>query len=212
IKPEQCVNLLRELPGHLKAPMLFSVLTGMRMANVRDLDWSRVNLDTGHVTIPASQYKAKRDMGITLGAEAIAVLKSLPNRSGRVFLYDGKPITGTFNTRAFRNARKRAGLESVRWHDLRHTFASWLASGGASDRVLQTMGGWSSPRMVARYAHLRPSDLRPYADSVGTILSTALADAVGLKSAETTRKQVVPGRGLEPPTRALRKLRSTKRR
>ncbi len=189
---EQCAALLRELPLHLKQPMLFSVLTGLRMANARDLDWSQVDLEEGHVTVPASQYKTKRDQRFPLSTEAVALLSGLPNRSGRVFLYDGNPISGTFNTRAFRRARARAGLDKVRWHDLRHTFASWLATAGASDRVLQALGGWSSSRMVGRYAHLRPSDLRPYADAVGTKMGTALSDVRDSNSDETPRKQVVP--------------------
>jgi integrase len=186
IKPEQFRKLMDELPEHLRAPVAFSVLTGMRMANVRDLTWDRVNLENGHVWIPSSHYKTKRSQGLPLSTEAVALLTALPNRKGRVFLYDGEPITGTFNTKAFRKARARAGLASIRWHDLRHTFASWLATSGASDRVLQSMGGWTSPRMVSRYAHLRPSDLMSHADAVGTIMVTALRktdDAEGEKDA-----------------------------
>lgn len=184
-------RLVAELPGHLKAPMMFSVLTGLRMSNVRDLDWSQVNLEQRRITIPASLYKTKRDHSLPLGAEAVKLLSGLPHRTGRVFLYDGRPITGTFNTRAFRNARRRAGLESVRWHDLRHTFASKLAAGGASDRVLQALGGWSSTRMVARYAHLRVEDLRSYADSVGTILGTSIS-AHDAESEDKPLKKLVP--------------------
>jgi integrase len=210
VRPDQFAMLMSELPEHLRAPASFAVLTGMRLANVRDLTWDRVDLENGHVTIPASQYKGKRDIGLPLSTQAVAVLKSLPHRRGRVFLYDGKPITGTFNTRAFRLARKRAGVAGVRWHDLRHTFASWLAAGGASDRVLQSLGGWSSPRMVSRYAHLRPSDLRPYADAVGTIMDTALSNS-SFKNSENSNQIMVPGRGLEPPTRALRMRAAMKR-
>jgi integrase len=106
---------------------------------------------------------------VSLGPEAVRLLEAVggKERKGRVFRYAGRPITGTFNTAAFRKARRRAGLAGVRWHDLRHTFASWLASEGASDRVLQAMGGWTSPRMVARYAHLRAGDLRPWAELIG---------------------------------------------
>lgn len=212
LTPEQCSRLAAELPPHLRAPMLFSVLTGMRASNVRDLDWSRVDLENGHVTVRASQYKTNRDQRFPLSAAAVALLSSLPNRSGRVFLYDGNPISGKFNTAAFRKARRRAGLDRVRWHDLRHTFASLLASAGASDRVLQALGGWSSPRMVTRYAHLKPSDMRPHADAVGTILDTALTISASKKEDESAIKQVVPGRGIEPPTHALRMQGATRRR
>lgn len=169
---DECERLLRELPEHLKAPMMFSVLTGLRMSNTRDLTWDRVNLEEGHVTIPASQYKTNRNQRFPLSTQAVKLLSGLPHRTGRVFLYDGKPITGKLGARAFRKARVRAGLQNLRWHDLRHTFASWVAQSGASDRVLQTLGGWTSPKMVARYAHLRPSDLRKYSTAAGTFAVT----------------------------------------
>lgn len=172
LQPDKLPVLLRELPEHLRAPTLFSVLTGLRMSNTRDLTWDRVDLEEGHVTIPASQYKTKRDQRFPLSTQAVALLSALPHRTGRVFLYDGRPITGKLGARAFRKARARAGLEHLRWHDLRHTFASWVAASGASDRVLQSLGGWTSPKMVARYAHLKPSDLRPYVDFAGTFAVT----------------------------------------
>lgn len=162
------------------------------MANVRDLEWSRVNLVKGHVTVPSSQYKGRRAVGFPLSDAAVELLKSLPHREGKVFLYEGRPITGTFNARAFRKARRRAGLAQVRWHDLRHTFASWLASGGASDRVIQSLGGWSSTRMVSRYAHLRPSDLREHANGLSTFAGTMDAHPVPLTRTKKPRKKLVP--------------------
>jgi integrase len=184
----KCAALLAELPEHLKAPMLFSVMTGLRMSNTRDLTWDRVDLEEGHVTIPASQYKTKRDQRFPLSTQAVALLSALPHRTGRVFLYvpktkkgdppkPARPITGKLGARAFRKARKRAGLDGLRWHDLRHTFASWVAQSGASDRVLQALGGWTSPKMVARYAHLKPSDLREYVNFAGTFTVTGDKDS-----------------------------------
>ena len=217
VTKEQCAELIRQLPDHLRKPALFSILTGLRMANVRDLTWDRVDLDRGHLWVPSSHYKTKRTQGVTLSPEAVQLLKAIAGRrEGRVFLYPApvkgkkgetqlRPITGTFNTKAFRNARKRAGLEGVKWHSLRHTFASWLAAEGASDRVLQAAGGWASPRMVARYAHLRAGDLRPWVSAVGTNAVTALTLAIRVDEPISSRESMVPEEGLEPPTRALRK-------
>jgi integrase len=188
ITPADVQRLVAETPEHLRAPIIFSVLTGLRMANTRDLEWSRVNLEEGHVTIPASQYKTKRDQRFPLSTQAAALLSGLPHRTGRVFLYDGRPITGKLGARAFRKARSRAGLQGLRWHDLRHTFASWVAASGASDRVLQALGGWTSPKMVARYAHLKPSDLRPYVNAIGTFAVTGQKDS----SEEAQEKPIKP--------------------
>jgi integrase len=179
LNSDSCAALLAELPEHLKAPMMFSVLTGLRMSNTRDLTWDRVDLDEGHVTIPASQYKTNRNQRFPLSTQAVTLLSGLPHRTGRVFLYEGRPITGKLGARAFRKARKRAGLDGLRWHDLRHTFASWVAQSGASDRVLQALGGWTSPKMVARYAHLKPSDLVEYSNAVGTFAVTGQKHSSG---------------------------------
>jgi integrase len=61
------------------------------------------------------------------------------------------------NTKAWRNALKRAGVTDCRWHDLRHTWASWLIQNGTPLFDLQEMGGWKSAAMVRRYAHLAPT-------------------------------------------------------
>jgi site-specific recombinase XerD len=60
----------------------------------------------------------------------------------------------------FGRAVRRAGLENVRLHDLRHTFASYHAMGGAQGRVLQTLLGHKDGRMTARYSHLSEGFLR----------------------------------------------------
>jgi integrase len=188
---EEFVRLETELPAHLKGPARFSVLTGLREANVSGLKWSQVDLVTGRLTIPSSHYKTKRIYSTTLSESALAVLNAQPRVSDYVFTYEGARVT-RFNNHAFRKARMRAGFPNLRWHDLRHTFATWIAQSGASDRVLQQAGGWTSPKMVARYAHLRGDDTLKYANAVGTKLDTSNADAVGLDSTENTGKQVVP--------------------
>jgi len=201
-------RLLEEVPPHTRAPALFTLLQGPRMANVRDLEWTRVDLARRHAWIPSSHYKGKRAHGMALAAPIVTLLQSLPREGRYVFTYRGKKIAGTFNTRAFREARKRAGLAHFRWHDLRHAAASFLATKGASDRVLQAVMGWADPRMAYRYSHLRSEELRPWADAVGTFAGTALEIAMAPK-VEKPKGNMVPGRGLEPPTRALRMRCST---
>ena len=87
----------------------------------------------------------------------------------RVFTYNGRPITQT-NTRAWRKALIRAGIEDFRWHDLRHTWASWLAQGGVPLNVIQEMGAWESTEMVKRYAHLAPEQFKKHAEVVDVLL------------------------------------------
>lgn len=65
----------------------------------------------------------------------------------------GEPYDRAY-TKAWQKALKRAGIENFRWHDLRHTWASWLAQKGVPLSDIQEMGGWETPAMVQRYAHL----------------------------------------------------------
>ena len=55
-------------------------------------------------------------------------------------------------------------FSDFRWHDLRHTWASWHVQAGTPIHVLQELGGWSDIRMVQKYAHLAPEHLAEYAD------------------------------------------------
>ena len=82
-----------------------------------------------------------------------------------VFTYKGKPIEQC-NTKAWRKALKRAGIKSFRWHDLRHTWASWHVQNGTSLQKLQQLGGWSSFDMVLRYTHLSSDHLKKAAERV----------------------------------------------
>lgn len=62
-----------------------------------------------------------------------------------------------------------AGIEDFRFHDLRHTWASWLIQSGVPLSVLQEMGGWESIEMVRRYAHLAPNHLTEHARKIDDI-------------------------------------------
>jgi len=163
----EALELLRHLPSHLAAMAQFSLLTGLRQGNVRGLRWSQVDLEGRKLWINADQAKGGRAIAVPLPPEAASVLsKQRGQHSEWVFTFRGKPITQV-NTKAWREALKRAGITDFRWHDLRHTWASWHAQGGTPQSVLQELGGWESASMVRRYAHFSPEHLRGYADGFG---------------------------------------------
>ena len=70
-----------------------------------------------------------------------------------VFPSDDHPVDKV-STRAWLSALERAGISDFRWHDLRHTWASWRMQNGTPLEVLMQLGGWNSYEMVLRYAHL----------------------------------------------------------
>ena len=101
-----------------------------------------------------------------LSKRAVEILREQKGKHRKVvFTYAKRPIRQV-NTKAWRAALKRAGIEDFRWHDLRHTWASWHAQAGTPLHVLQELGAWESVEMVRRYAHLSSDHLIEYVDRV----------------------------------------------
>lgn len=172
IEKEEARRLLKELPLHLKDKVVFALATGLRDANIRELRWDEVDLPNRMVTISGSKMKNGKPLSIPLNDTAYDVLAKRNKAADRdtewVFAYEGKPVFRS-GTKAFRKALKRAGIENFRWHDLRHTWASWHIQRGTHTAAVREMGGWSDDRMVQRYAHLSTKHLRKVADNIGSI-------------------------------------------
>lgn len=163
---DEVARLLKELPPHLQAMTRFTLATGLRASNVANLKWENVNMDMAHAVIHSDEIKNKKSLGVPLNLEAMDVLKSLRGIHPRyVFTYRKKPVT-QINTKAWRQALKRAGIIDFRWHDLRHTWASWHIQSGTTLQELFELGGWSSFDMVLRYAHLSSKHLIKAAERI----------------------------------------------
>jgi integrase len=153
--------ILAELPEHLKAPARFAVLTGLRLSNTVGLKWADVH--GAVVTIPAKRAKGRRTLSVPISAAAHAILEAERGKHAvYVFTFKGKPFRDPKT--AWRKAVKRAGMEGFRWHDLRHTWASWHTQSGTPPIVLKELGGWSSLAMVEKYSHLNPDHLAEWVD------------------------------------------------
>ena len=77
------------------------------------------------------------------------------------------------NTKAWKAALIRADIEDFRWHDLRHTWATWQRQVGIPTHELQRLGGWRTGAMVERYAHLAPEHLSIAASRLDSVLLAA---------------------------------------
>lgn len=156
---QQALKLLEELPEHQREVVLFALATGLRQRNVLMLEWAQVNLELKHAYVPAWQSKNGHPIAVPLNDIAMSVLSRMRGKHpDRVFTYRGKPL-GAANTKAWQKALVRAGIENFRWHDLRHTWATWQRQAGTPTHELQRLGGWRTGAMVERYAHLAPDAL-----------------------------------------------------
>lgn len=162
---EQIGRLLSELPEHQRDMAEFALATGARQGAVKKLKWSAVQMDRNIAWIEPEDSKSGHAVALPLNDAAKAILRrrwASQAPSEFCFTYNGQPVEAV-NTRAWTKALKRAGLEGFRWHDLRHTWASHHAMNGTPLQALQTLGGWSDPKMVRRYAHFSPESLGGFA-------------------------------------------------
>jgi integrase len=177
---DELVRLMRELPHHLRVMAEFSVLTGLRMSNVTGLRWDRIDMQRRVLWIPSTDYKSGRDHGIPLGDRAAQILEGEKGQNEEwVFTYKGYPVQNT-NTAAWQKALQRAGIRDFRWHDLRHTFASYHAMNGTPLLTLKALGGWQTLEMVNRYAHLSAEGARQYANNSVPTAVGACGRTVGI--------------------------------
>lgn len=179
---EEADRLLAALPVHQAELARFALSTGLRQANILALEWSQVDLDKAVAWIHPDQAKGRRAIGVPLNQDALACLRrQVGKHPVRVFTYQRKaaaPRSGrpertyppqpvaAANTKAWKAALKRAGIANFRWHDLRHTWASWHIQAGTSTTELQELGGWETIAMVRKYAHLNSQHLADAAERI----------------------------------------------
>jgi len=168
---DEAKSLLGVLAEHQRELVLFSLATGLRRNNVLLLEWGQVNLELRHAWVQGTQSKNRRPISVPLNDMALSVLKrQVGKHSQRVFTFRGKPMN-SISSQAWRGALKRAGIEDFRWHDLRHTWATWQRQAGTPTHELQRLGGWRTGAMVERYAHLAPESLALAASRLNSVLA-----------------------------------------
>lgn len=161
---EEAQQLLAQLPPHLADMAAFSLSTGLRRANVTGLRWEQVDMDNRRAWVHPDQAKARKAIPVPLNDDAMKVIaRQVGNHREVVFSFRGHQVHQV-STKAWYSALKRAGIANFRWHDLRHTWASWHVQGGTPLFALQELGGWESAEMVRKYAHLAADHLAPWAD------------------------------------------------
>jgi integrase len=140
ITEAEAARLLAALPPHLSDMAEFALATGLRARNVRELVWSQVDLSRQIAWLYADQVKNNTDLTLPLNTTAIAVIRRrIGSHDTHVFSYRGKPLCN-INADAWQRACTLAGITDFRWHDLRHTWASWHVQNGTSLQEVMELG------------------------------------------------------------------------
>jgi integrase len=146
------------------------MLTGARVGEVRQARFEQFNLDLGIWAKPASTTKQRKVHRIPISEDVAALVRQrmllVPKGNPWLFPGDvpGQPVKEI--RRFWRRVQVKAGIEDARIHDLRHTFASLLVSGGASLEMIGKLLGHTQMQTTQRYAHLLDAPLRAGLDAV----------------------------------------------
>ena len=168
LQPGEVRAVLEASPDWLRPVVALAACTGMRRSELLGLRWFSVDLEHGRVML--SQTKNGEGRVVYLNETAKAAIRSLPFDSttrSSDFVFPG--LSGEQVSMAFSRACRVLGISDFRFHDLRHTAASWLRMKGADIHTVAQLLGHKDLRMAARYQHLSPAFL---AEAVGTLDST----------------------------------------
>lgn len=146
------------------------LLTGLRRNEVVKARWEQVDLEAGLLHLPKTKTGARYAV---LNSAAKELVASLPSRGLEPWLFPGaKPGRPLENpTKVMARVLQRAGLDHMRIHDLRHTFAATCVNSGASLYEVQALLGHSSPAMTQRYAHLASETVRRASEVMALVAS-----------------------------------------
>ncbi len=151
------------------------ILTGARRGEVLSATWDEFDLERGRWTKPSHHTKQKRTEHVPLSGAARALVSAMLAEADpqSPFLFPGeapdKPLGDI--KRFWERVCEAAGIEGVRLHDLRHTYASSLVSRGVSLHVVGRLLGHTQPQTTARYAHLDDDALREATDGFGAVIA-----------------------------------------
>ncbi|CAJ0872990.1 hypothetical protein AMST5_02468 [freshwater sediment metagenome] len=164
------------------------ILTGARLREILDAEWSQVDLERGILFLPDSKTGKKP---IYLSAAAQAVLASVPRIEGNPHIIagaiEGKPRADL--KKPWAAVCRAAGFKGVRIHDLRHSFASFGTGASLGLPIIGKLLGHTQAATIQRYAHLDADPVRRAADTIGATIAAAMeghkgADVVVLKKSQ----------------------------
>lgn len=156
------------------AALRLLIFTGARLNEILTLQWSHVDLERKMIFLPDSKTGQKP---VTLNQPAVDILKALPRFANNPYVIVGHRYGSHLINlqKPWQAIRALAGLETVRIHDLRHTFASVAVAAGGSLPVIGRQLGHSQSQTTERYAHLADDPVRQLTEATGRELAASLA-------------------------------------
>ena len=171
----ELVRLSVALEGHKERASVNAIrlmlLTGCRRGEALSATWSQFDLAAGVWTKPSAHTKQRKVHRVPLSSAAVELLADLQKMASGELLFPGahgRPLTDV--KRTWEAVRQSAGLGDVRLHDLRHTYASILASAGLSLPVIGALLGHTQAQTTARYSHLMDDPLRAATEKVADVV------------------------------------------
>jgi integrase len=185
-KPE---NRRRFVDPYAAAAIRLLILTGARLREILHSRWENVDFERGILFLPDSKTGRKP---VYLNTAALDVLSGLPRVKGNPYVIAGvvesKPRADLKNP--WRSVTKAAGLEGLRIHDLRHSFASVGAGASLGLPIIGKLLGHTQPATTARYAHLDADPMRRAVETIGDTISAAMKKGLAKgKHGESTEEQ-----------------------
>ena len=171
LTPDEAKRLIAAAPPYMAQMIKFSLATGLRQRNVLTLKWQQVDLQRRVCWYYADETKSGKALGVSLNEIAIQVLTEQQGKHPEyIFTNHKNQAIKAIHPVTWKKTLAKAEIENFRWHDLRHTWASWLIQRGTPLAALQEMGGWQTPSMVQRYAHLAPEHLHKHSALLNHLL------------------------------------------
>ena len=171
-RPAKAENLREVFSPHVIAAIRLLMFTGCRLREILHLRWEEVDFERGVLNLPDSKTGRKK---VLIAGQAVAILAGL-ERSGDFVIAGKEPDRPRADlNRPWKRITQHAGLDGLRLHDLRHSYASVGAASGMGLLALGKLLGHSSPSTTQRYAHLADDPLRRASEHIANVIASALA-------------------------------------
>ena len=174
---EEYRRLIAAAEPHLKPIVEMAVQTGLRSGELLGLRWDQLDLDRREIQLVVT--KSNQPRVVPLSDRAVAIFVASPRIAESPFVFTNPSTGHRYKTvkRAFQTACRRSGIEDFRFHDLRHTFASWAVQNGADLYRVSRILGHSTLQMTTRYAHLATEHLHEVVKGTATSVATVHSDS-----------------------------------